>query len=62
MQCFDAVDFAHLGVLFNCSKYVSFHQWTPLHVAAERGCMDVLEYLVDKEADIHIKDTNEVCT
>jgi len=42
--------------------YLSFHQWTPLHVAAERGCMNVLEYLVNEGADIHIKDRNGVCT
>ena len=36
---------------------------TPLHVAAERGVnSDIVKYLVDKEADINIKDNNGVST
>ena len=39
------------------------HQWTPLHVAAEEGYIDVVKYLVAvKQTDIHIKAYNGVCT
>ena len=38
------------------------HQWTPLHVAAEEGYIDVVKYLVVKQADIHVKAYNGVCT
>jgi len=38
--------------------FVSFsHQMTPLYVAAESGNVDVVRYLGDKGADIHIKDS-----
>ena len=33
---------------------------TPLHVAAESAYVRVVEYLVDKGADINIKGQNEV--
>ena len=33
---------------------------TPLHVAAERGYLKIVEYLVSKEADIDIQDNNGV--
>ena len=34
---------------------------TPLHMAAERGCFDVVKYLViDKGADVNIKDDSGV--
>ena len=33
---------------------------TPLHVAAERGHPRIVEYLVDKGADIDIQDKNGV--
>ena len=32
------------------------HQGTPLHLAAEAGHMDIVRYLVEKGADINIKD------
>ena len=38
----------------------SLHQITPLHVAAERGHPRIVEYLVDKGADIDIQDKNGV--
>ena len=34
---------------------------TPLHVAAEKGeSLDIVKYLIDKGADINIKDDNGV--
>ena len=34
---------------------------TPLHVAAKKGeSLDIVEYLIDKEANINIKDYNGV--
>ena len=33
---------------------------TPLHMAAKRGCSYLVGYLIDKEADINIKDDNGV--
>ena len=40
---------------------LSVHQWTPLHVAAERcRCEQILGYLVEKEADINIQDNKGV--
>ena len=34
---------------------------TPLHVAAEKGeSLDIVEYLISKEADINITDDNGV--
>ena len=33
---------------------------TTLHVAAERGYLKIVEYLVGKEADINIQDNNGV--
>ena len=33
---------------------------TPLHVAAERGCVIIVDYLVGKGADINIRDKNGV--
>jgi len=38
-----------------------FHQQTPLHLAAEKGRFEnTLKYLVDKGADINIKDEKGV--
>ena len=38
-------------------QYFLFHQQTPLHLAAERGRFEnTLKYLVDKGADINIKE------
>ena len=40
---------------------ISLHQMTPLHIAAERGGrLNIVEYLVGKEADINITDNNKV--
>ena len=33
---------------------------TPLHVAAQRDRISIVEYLVDQGADINIKDSNRV--
>ena len=38
------------------------HQLTPLHRAARRGRMDIVEYLIEKGAGIDIGDTEQVCT
>ena len=37
-----------------------FHQRTPLHVAAEAGHVDTVEYLVNNGADINFKDDDGV--
>ena len=34
----------------------SSYQWTPLHWAAKAGHVDIARYLVDKGADLNIKD------
>lgn len=41
-------------------EFVSRHQWTPLHVAADNGHKNILEYLVKKPVDINIKDDDGV--
>ena len=41
-------------------KNVSPHQWTPLHLAATSGHVDIARLLVDKGADISSKDTGGV--
>ena len=42
-------------------KFVSFfNQMTALHQAAHKGHVDIVECLVDKGADINIKDKNGV--
>ena len=41
-------------------KFISLHQWTPLHVAAYRDDVDAVTFLVDKGADVNIKDEYEV--
>ena len=46
-----------LGLLL---YFLSLYQMTPLHLAAERARVKVIEYLVDKEADINIQDLNGV--
>ena len=45
--------------LWQC-KFISLHQWTPLHVAAYRRNVDAMNFLVDKGADVNIKDEYEV--
>ena len=42
------------------SLFLSLHQWTPLLVSVERGNTEALRYLVDKGADINIKDDDGV--
>ena len=42
------------------SLFLSLHQITPLHVAAERGHPRIVEFLVSKGADIDIQDKNGV--
>jgi len=39
---------------------ISLHQWTPLHVAAYKDKFDAVTFLVDKGADVNIKDEHEV--
>jgi len=41
-------------------KFVSLHQWTPLHVAAYKDHVDAVTFLVDNGADVNIKDEHEV--
>ena len=38
----------------------SSHQWTPLHFAAREGHVDIVRYLVDKDADLNIKNEDGV--
>ena len=40
--------------------FVSLHQRTPLHIAVERARTEIAKYLVDRKADITIKDDNGV--
>ena len=46
------------SLLISCLYGYSFfsHQMTPLHVAAARGLVKIVEYLVEQEADINIQD------
>ena len=44
------------------SYFLFLCQWTPMHMAAEKGyCEHILEYVVGK-IDINIKDSNGVST
>ena len=44
-----------------CSNLVSSpHQWTPLHYAAIQGKEDTVQLLIEKGADINVKDRYEV--
>ena len=52
-----------MNLYFNLpgNQLVSFHQMTPLHVATQRGDrISIVNYLVDKGADINKKDNNGV--
>ena len=40
--------------------FLSPRQMTPLHWAAGQGHVDTVQYLIDKGADINIKDVDEV--
>ena len=42
--------------------FLSHHQMTPLHLAAESGRIKILKYLADKGADINHQDDNGVIT
>ena len=46
----------------HCFKSYFFHQQTPLHFAAREGHTATVEYLVEKGADINIRDNYEVST
>lgn len=41
-------------------KFVSPHQWTPLHLAASSSHTDVVRLLVDKGANINSRDSGGV--
>ena len=40
--------------------FLLLSQWTPLHIAAERGHDYTVEYLVEKQADVNIRDEDGV--
>ena len=45
-----------------CSHLVaSPHQWTPLYCAALEGHVDTVQVLVEKGADINVKNNDGVC-
>ena len=50
---------AHAGSCSTC-LLDSSHQRTALHVAAQRGHVDTVRYLVNKGADINIQDNKGV--
>ena len=41
-------------------KFVSSHQWTPLHWAADQGHVQTAQLLVGKGADINAQDSDGV--
>ena len=47
-----------VGLCSTCF-FISPHQKTPLHLAAEGGHMDTVTCLVEKGANTNIKDKNE---
>lgn len=40
--------------------FFSLNQMTPLHIAAEEGHMDIVQYLVDSQAHINARDNHRV--
>ena len=46
--------------MFNLVRLVFAHQMTPMHWAANSGSVDTVEYLIQKGADIHSRDDDEV--
>ena len=48
-------------VVFMFCFSLYFHQMAPLHVAAEKGHIQIVEYLCDQGAKINIQDKNRVC-
>jgi len=45
----------HENMHGNCScgvnSFLSFHQWTPVHVASNNDHLEIVQYLVDNGAD-----------
>ena len=53
----------YTDLLCKSFNYFVLHQRTPLHLAAEQGRFEnILGYLLDKGADINIKDNDGVNT
>ena len=48
------------GYSIEVLNFVSFHQRTPLHMAAQSGHADMVRYLSDKGANVNIKDNDGV--
>ena len=42
-------------ILQPVSVFLLLHQWTPLHMAAQNGNVDVVRFLVDKGANVNLK-------
>ena len=42
------------------SYVLSPHQWSPLHWAADGGHVNVVKFLVEKEANLHSEDDDGV--
>ena len=47
--------------MFMIVQLISPHQKTPLHLAAEGGHAGTAQLLVEKGADINVKDNDGVC-
>ena len=48
-------------IIYPACLEISFHQMTPLHVAAQRGDrISIVKYFLHQKADINIKDDNKV--
>ena len=52
--------FNYYVFVLNVYACFSHHQSTPLHKAAERGRKDIVTYLVERGADVSIKDHDGV--